>query len=382
MKRKAHYKVKESLNQKRIPILIGLRRVGKTTILKQLAEEYNDSIILTFDDIVFRSKNDLEIIEYIDSLVVSGKKYIFIDEIQTRPKWDLIVKNLFDRYVDTNKANFVVTGSSSLSFESKDTGVTRTEKILIHTLDFSEYLELSGKESNFDNFEYFLTYGGFPEFIGKDVTVEDMLNLSLQPILNDDIPSNYKINVNNLIKLLVELASLTNGEFNKNKSSQRTGIKIDQISTYLQILERTHIIKTVDLMRANQKPLRYTKQKIYINPHFHIWLLRQEFKLIDNKMKGHIVESYWLFWSTQLNGYYKKFFYLKDQNNKEIDFVSLDTSGFKTLHEIKYSNDATQKDYSLMKSIKSKNKIVWCKETTKSSDGLINFISILDAENN
>jgi len=86
MKRKAHYKVKESLNQKRIPILIGLRRVGKTTILKQLVEEYNDSIILTFDDIVFRSKNDLEIIEYIDSLVVSGKKYIFIDEIQTRPK--------------------------------------------------------------------------------------------------------------------------------------------------------------------------------------------------------------------------------------------------------------------------------------------------------
>ena len=66
--------------------------------------------------------------------------------------WDIVIKNLFDRY---NKLGigFVVTGSSSLSFEARDTGVTRTEKVLIHTLDFSEYLEFTNKEKSFEVFE-------------------------------------------------------------------------------------------------------------------------------------------------------------------------------------------------------------------------------------
>jgi predicted AAA+ superfamily ATPase len=270
IKRKAYYKVKNAIDENRIPVLIGLRRTGKTTILKQLQKAYQDSIILTFDDIIIRSKTDLELMAYIDVLVNNGNKYIFIDEIQVRKNWDLIVKNLFDRYQDNKMAKFVVTGSSSLSFESKDTGVTRTEKILIHTLDFDEYLSFSKKEKSFDTFEYFLTYGGFPEYISMHKSIEEMLYLSLAPILNDDIPANYNININNLTRLLTELSALTNGEFIITRSSKNTGIKCEQIQDYLTILERTHIIKIIEKTNLDGHFNKYRKIKIYINPHFHI----------------------------------------------------------------------------------------------------------------
>ncbi|RTZ69338.1 MAG: hypothetical protein DSZ21_00015 [Tenericutes bacterium] len=62
MKRKAFYKVKEVMDNYKIPILIGLRRTGKTEILKQLKQEHGPSAtILRFDTLQIKAMNTLEI---------------------------------------------------------------------------------------------------------------------------------------------------------------------------------------------------------------------------------------------------------------------------------------------------------------------------------
>ena len=100
-----------------------------------------------------------------------------------------------------------------------------------------------------------------------------------------------------------------------------------------------------------------SKIKIYINPYFHLWILNKSFKELFERRKEHIIKAYWLFATTQINGYYKKFYYTKNDNGEEIDFVSLDHNGFKTLHKFKYSWNPTPNN--LFYTTPSINKVIW-----------------------
>lgn len=370
-KRKAYFKVKEILEENRIPIIIGFRRVGKTTILRQLQEENKDSAYIRFDSLAIKSKTDLQVYEYIEGLIKEGIKMFLLDEIQEMKEWDLIIKNLYDDYIafNSNPIKVVVTGSSSLSFLSRDTGVDRTQKVLMSTLEFDEFLQLSNKENTTEEFENFLGTGGFPGMINSNASIDKQMQLNLEPIMNDDIPAHYNIESSRLITLLYELSLLSNGEFNRSASSKNTQISEKQIDNYLEILERCQIIKKV--YQVNEKGMmhKYPKFKVYINPHFHLWLLNKSFSQLDPKYKGHIIESYWLFIDSSINGYYKRYYYLKHSiTNKEIDFVTLSYSGehkFDNLIEFKYTDNVSWSDYSFMESIKANKKILWTKNKLK-----------------
>lgn len=369
-KRNAFYVMKQILDKgDQIPILIGLRRLGKSTILKQLKNEYDNSEIILFDSIEIRRMSALELMNYLHSKIKSGTTTLLLDEVQAIDEWDLIVKELFDKYVCDKKIKVAVTGSSSLSFANKDTGVDRTTKVLIGPMDFDEYILFTGKEKTFSEFENFLLVGGFPQYSNVPIDEIDFLSYKImKPIIVDDIPKHYKIESRNIERLLFELSELTNGEFNKTRSSKNTGIAINQIDVYLDILEKSQIIKRAIRMDEKAYQGRYMTQKIYINPHFHLWLLKKTFQQLDNNMKGHIIESYWMFANAQVDGYHYQYFYLKNKDNKEIDFVvpniDINNEGihFKTLIEFKYSDNAIIQDYYMLRNTNAYRKIVWCKE--------------------
>ncbi len=370
MKRKAFYKVKEVMDNYKIPILIGLRRTGKSEILKQLKQEHGPSAtILRFDTLQIKAMNTLEIWNYIETIIKGGTTLLLLDEVQAIKEWDLIIKNIFDEYTSREVLKVVVTASSSLSFESRDTGVDRTEKVLITTLDFEEYRQLSNKEKSKDNFEEYLGSGAFPEYVNKEIDDLDILKARLlELIINEDIPSNYKIDSNNLSRALMYLANLSSGELNKNIFSKNTGISINQLNKYIEILEKTQIIKTVKFIKINGTHPKYERIKVYINPHFHLWILNKSFKDLSERRKGHIIEAYWLFAATQINGYYKSFYYTKNDEGLEIDFISLDSSGFKTLHEFKYNDNPVPNK--LFYTTPSKNKVIWSLVGPKTVKGI------------
>lgn len=366
-KRRAYYQVKKVTEDKRIALLIGMRRTGKTTILKQILSERVDAKMYTFDSFDYLKLTDIQLFNILRNDIKNGIKTILIDEIQKRDNWDIILKNLYDEFIANDfDLKIVATGSSSISLINKDTGVTRMEKVLISSLDFSEYLHLSGKNNDFETFENYLGFGGFPEFVNNNIPMSRQRELQFDPILNDDIPSQYNISILNLSRLLDELSILTNGEYNKDKSSKNTQIPIQQINNYLSILEKAQIIKIVYKIDENKNIGRYPKFKIYINPHIHLWLLNKSFNELENKQKGHIIESYWLFSSSQSNSYYRKYYYLKNSTtNQEIDFVipSNDLNvPFDTLIEFKYVDDISVRDVNMLLQINSKNKIIICKE--------------------
>ena len=339
---------------------------------------------IRFDSIEISSLTDLQLYTRLNKIIKGKTKFLLLDEIQIRKNWDVILKNLYDDFVVENKVKVVATGSSSLTFERKDLGVDRTQKVLISTLDFNEYLAISKKQKTIDEFENFLNKGAYPEYANKNLTFEELKIRTLEPILNEDIPSEYNISVGNITRILLEIASLTNGEFIKSKSSKNTGIAIAQIDNYLDILEKTQIIKRVYQVNEKGQMKRYAKFKVYINPHFHIWLLDKPFNNLDPKAKGHVVESYWLFAISQIDGYYKKFYYMKhSKTNKEIDFVTFDSSNqeqvFGTLNEFKYKKNITNSEIQLLIDTNASNKFVW--GISKFESDFVDFKNIMEFKN-
>jgi len=381
IKRDAYKQIVRAVDENRIPIVIGMRRIGKTTMLKQYKDQNPNSTLIMWDEYNLQVMDDIEFYNYIDNLCSKGGIFLF-DEVQIRKNWDIIIKNMYDKYVANKKCKIIVTGSSSMILQDKDLGITRTEKILVDTWNFDEYLLLTNKDKSIEEFEDFLGYG-FPEFMNTKKDFSEMINLTLKPILEDDIPKAYpKINTLALIRFIHALAFLTNGEVNETRLARKVGVTIVTIRNYVDILEKALIIKVVKKIHSNGTFPKKVSYKVYINPHIHLWILGMNFKSLEGKRKGHIIESYWLHWAKGINGFNKDFFYIKDSiTNKEVDFVSLNNDGsFKTLHEFKYKDKIPLSEIKELITIKSDNKVIWCKEN-KVEHGL-KYISILKINRN
>lgn len=374
--------VRETLKEGKIPLVMGLRRIGKTTMLQMLEEEYKDSIIITWDSFDLLVKSDIEFFNYIKQQISNGKTTLLMDEVQARPNWDIMIKNIYDQYISKGLLKMVVTGSSSMILASKDLGVNRTRRMIADTWEFNEYRELTGKTDTFKEFEKFLGRGGFPEYAKSDKSYDQMIHETLKPILEDDIPSAFPgTDTLALIRFVNNLKDLTNGEVNETSLSTKTGISIITTRKYIDMLEKAMLLKRIYRINADMSFPKKKQYKIFLNPHIHIWLLKKDFDQLDNIYKGHIIESYWLNWATSREGYWKTFYYLKDsKTGKEIDFISLEGNKFKTLHEFKYRDKIDKSELETMWSVDALNRVVWCKEN-KIDDG-IKYLSIKDLNNN
>jgi predicted AAA+ superfamily ATPase len=170
-----------------------------------------------------------------------------------------------------DKIKVVAAGSSSITFSQKNTGVDRTKKIVLETLDFNEYLLFTQKEKTLENFEHFLGTGGFPGHINKVHDFQKMLNDTLKPILIDDLPSVRKgVDSISIIRLIKELALLTNGEVNVSNLEQKTGISRVTIGKYIDILDDLLLLKKIYRVDSRGSFGKKREFKIFLNPHFQL----------------------------------------------------------------------------------------------------------------
>lgn len=380
MKRLIYNKLIKTMEDNHIPLVVGLRRTGKTTLLEQIAQEsdvqHKFYICDKFELIIL---SDIDLYKLIENDIKNGVKLFLFDEIQVRKNWGQLLKLLFDEYVSKGKISVVATGSSTIALENGDVGADRIKRIMLSTLTYHEYLELSNKKHSIETFEKYLGTAGFPGNINSEN--HDLINDIVLPIVYNDLPRYYGVDGANLLKVMDYIAKFTNGEINKDKMCKVLRIKSDQINSYINMLVRSHLlIKVYKINEYGEKPL-YEKYKLYMNPHILLAFHRKSFNNIDDKMKGLIIESYYLYGMLHTKKYYDIFTYLKfNKTDEEIDLVShnFDTDTFEYLIEFKYSSSATSNVYKNMLSLKSDKKIVYCKENKQ--DFGITFKSIYDID--
>jgi len=277
------------LKSKQITVLTGMRRTGKTTLLKELLKSINSSNKIYIDverldnRELFNEKNYDNIILALKQKGINPKKkiYLFIDEIQLIPNLPSIIKYLYDNY----EIKFLLTGSSSYYMKNmfSESLAGRKKIFELKTLSFSEFLGFNGIDveksvfpfTKFSQYEYeqlnpyyteFVEFGGFPEVAisGSNEEKLDLLNDIINSYIYIDLKSLTDIkNIENVKKLLKLLSTRIGSKLIVSKISSLTQISRETVKNYLQFLEDTFIIKRIDVFSTNPDREITKSQKLY-----------------------------------------------------------------------------------------------------------------------
>jgi len=210
--RDLYQKIEKDFKRRQIQIIVGLRRVGKSTIIFQLVnhllkKNLNPLNIFycTFDDPDIQKKNIEEVLkDYTEITGVDYKKekvYLFLDEVQKSKDWVSRVKLIYD---NLRNIKIVISGSASLSIlsESKKSLAGRSIYYELRPLSFKEFLRLKNlearsylldKEMIEKEFKNFI-FRQFPEIIAeKDINfIKQYIRSSvIEPIILKDIPKEF-----------------------------------------------------------------------------------------------------------------------------------------------------------------------------------------------
>lgn len=204
VRRDSYLTLLESLKDKHvIKVITGVRRSGKSTLLKQYRAllssskvEENRIISVDLDRMEnegLREKHSLH--QYIiQRLQPDQMNYIFIDEAQRCPGFEDAVESLYARdYTD-----IYVTGSNAhmLSSELATLLSGRFMSIPVFPLSFAEFSQISGEKDASRRFYQYLEFGGFPEtlqFDGNANLISNYLEGVYNTVLVNDVSERHAI---------------------------------------------------------------------------------------------------------------------------------------------------------------------------------------------
>lgn len=340
------------LQSKRIVFLSGLRRVGKTTLMKLLIRHLikkekvkSDKIFyISLDDYSLREMSISKIIdEYrkIHKLSIDQKIYVFLDEITYAKDFEIQLKNIYD---SQNVKIFASSSSASLMKSKKQYLTGRSVVLEILPLFFEEYLEFKGIKVSKRNshlmekyFEDYLRDGGLPEYVlsGEIGYIKELVD----DIIKKDIAAvygvkNYQI-LQDMFLLLMERAGKS---ISINKVANILGVSPDTAKRYLDMFAETNLIYLVPRYGKTNETILSPK-KIYAAD------LGIRVFFTGFRDKGSLFENYVYL---KIKGREPRYVY---DDGTEIDFITND----KVLIEVKYNNDMSERQKKLFQNFQKMN---------------------------
>ena len=335
-----------------VVVLTGLRRSGKSTLLRQLIKkQYNDKdfYYVNFEDErLFNFKaEDFNIIYETLVELFGEKKTFFIDEIQNITNFESFVRRFYDMGF-----KFFITGSSA-KLLSKEIGTKLTGRhvdIVVKPFSFEEFLIFRNfkldKQALFMTnirveikkyFAEFLISGGMPEYIQYNDT--EILTRVYGDIVIKDIVVRYKVdNVKELKELYQYLITTISQRFSYN--SLKKFIKINSANTikkYIDYLEETYFVSQVSKFDYSLKRQIINDKKIYVVDNGFISMISTNL----TKDNGWLLEN--LVFTKLKNS--KEVFYFSGKS--ECDFVAVENKIVKEAVQVCWNLTQTNREREL-----------------------------------
>ena len=292
-------------------IISGIRRCGKSTLLRQIMKKIKKFYYFSFEDpnTVNFELEDFTKLEEVFEEEFGKCNYYFLDEIQNIEKWELFVRAMLDK-----GKKFFITGSNA-SLLSRELGTRLTGRHLNYELfpfSFNEYLKFKNKKATPETFKDYIKKGGFPEYLQKENP--EVLQELLNDILARDIVVRHGLKNAKIVKeMLIFLISNVGKEFSYNKIKN-----IFELGSTNSVISFVSYFEDGYLLFPLQK-FDYSYKKQLINP--------KKIYAIDNGLaninavnfsseKGRLLENAVFVFLKQK---YKELFYFKEK--KECDFL-------------------------------------------------------------
>ena len=241
-------------DQELIKVLIGIRRSGKSVILKQIIDELKENnvddnhiIYINFEDYDYEEYTDpKKLNNYVKERIIDDKKYyLFFDEIQNVIKWEKVINSLRA----TKNTSIFITGSNSdlLSSDLATHIAGRYVSFKITPFTFNEVcklLNLSDNRDIEDAFNDYIKWGGMPQrFMQKDdISRKTYLNDIYDSIIIKDIVKRFNIKDIDLLNRIVTYILTTPSQvfspdsLKKYMQSDSRNVSLETIYNYLCLL--------------------------------------------------------------------------------------------------------------------------------------------------
>lgn len=344
--------MRQKIKRKTIVLLTGLRRVGKTSLMKLLISELQYEVnpknifYVSLDSVIIEKFKLFELIREfrkINEIRRDEKIFLFFDEVAYRENIHIELKNLYD---SENVVIFASSSSSSILRDKKGLLTGRSSVIEVTPLDFKEFLlfkNLIFQKSEFylveKYFEKYLQLGGIPEYVLTE-DIEYLDNL-IDSIIYKDIAYYRGVKDVELLKTFFRLLMERGGKnLSISKISKVLNKSSETIKRFFDYFLETYLIYAIERCGKLNERIRSPK-KVYASD---IGIRNSITGLKDH---GSIFENIVFF---EIRDYKPCYVF---QSGIEIDFKYKDT-----VIEVKYNSEMNEKQKALFDSIKAKNKIL------------------------
>lgn len=267
-----------------VKILTGVRRCGKSTILKLIMEQLRERgipesriVSYRFDSMEYEGMTSKEMYADIKSrLAADGKTYLFLDEVQEITNWEKVVNSLNTDF----DVDIYVTGSNSRMMSSEiATYLTgRYVAFRIYTLSFAEYLEFKSRYTTLTDPKLelvdYIRLGGFPA-THLQAYEQDEIYTIVRDIYNStifsDIVKRSQIRKVDQLERVVKYAFNNVGNTFSAKSisdylkAERRSLDNETVYSYLEKLEKAYLLHRCSRYDLQGKELLKTQEKFYLS---------------------------------------------------------------------------------------------------------------------
>ncbi len=317
-----------------VKILVGIRRCGKSVILKQIMNELKEKgidekhiLYVNFEFIEFEELQDYKKLNtYIKEKIVDDKKYyVFLDEIQKVEKFEDVINSL---RASIDNISIFITGSNSKLLSNELSTVLSGRYVLfnIYPLSYKEFIELTGKEAKSEEtFWDFVKWGGLPNRtqFTDETNIKDYLHSVFDSIILRDVVERLGLKDTVLFDLLLQyIVDITGRQFSAENvinflKSEGKSISTETLYMYLDALCKALIIKKIYRYDIHGKAILKTLNKYYMTDLGIAQIKNNNFEInkcfaIENVVYNELLER----------GYDV---YIGKTKNGEIDFIATKT---------------------------------------------------------
>lgn len=255
-----------------IVVITGIRRCGKSTLMRQLSGRYSDFLYINFDDdrLIDFTVKDFPDLMLVFEKISPGIKVLFIDEIQNVPGWERFIRRIHD---EGYKVFLTGSNANLLSAELGTHLTGRYTKITLYPFSFREVLRLRSLETGritgakkarvLAEFDRYLSGGGFPEYLKYGDP--EYLKRIYDDILFRDIISRFGIReVKGFRQLAHYLFTNTANQATYNALKNTLGFKsVVSVRDYVGFLEEAYLIFEVFRYDPSLKKQYIHEKKLY-----------------------------------------------------------------------------------------------------------------------
>lgn len=352
-----------------IKVLTGIRRSGKSVMLKLLMEELknrgineNQFIYINFENLKYRKLNNYErLYDFILNKVDDKYKsyYIFLDEIQEVEEWERCVNSL--RVDEDFKFDIYITGSNAklLSGELSTYLAGRYIEFVVYPFSFKEFFEIM-KEKNKEidlkeAFQDYVKFGGMPFLHNLDYNFEasmQYLQDLYASIILKDITRRNNIRDTDLLERIINYVVMNIGNtfsatsISKFFKSENRKVATETILNYIKACEEAFLVYRVARNDLLGKKILNVNEKYYIADHG----IREAIMENNQKNINQVLENI-VYFEMLRRGYNVK---IGKVDNLEVDFVCKknDETIYIQVSYLLASEDTKEREFSVLENIK------------------------------